>query len=157
MVLPGSSCHFWAQLGSCWVFSWVSTFAMGFFTSNPPNLIHARSTSWYLNRWKSLTPGLLQKNQISLFYIKPNHTCMCISEVFLSHLMTTSSEKSVFIMKEMQSWALPSWGDAFNNSFLLLQESFALNSLQLFPSIRALKANKVELSYNQKEEQLNRH
>lgn len=53
--------------------------------------------------------------------------CMYVSEVFLNHLMTTRSEKSVFIMKFMQRQTLPPQGDVFSNSFLLLQQRFALN------------------------------
>lgn len=52
---------------------------------------------------------------------------MYVSEIFLNNLITTRSKKSIFIMKLMQRWALPPQGKVFGNSFLLLQEYFALN------------------------------
>lgn len=40
---------------------------------------------------------------------------MYVSEIFLNNLIATRSEKSIFVMKLMQRWALPPQGEVFRN------------------------------------------
>ena len=101
---------------------------MVFFPFNSSNFIHAKCNQFIFKQvTETYYRTATEKSNTVILHKNKSHVCLYVSEVFLNRLMTTRSEKSVFIIKLMQRWALPPHGDVFSNSFLLLQECFALD------------------------------